>query len=189
MDRDIGVMGTPDSDLILRDQRIAFVGKLASMAKRDAAQLARRHGATVLEKPDPSASVIVVGEELFPLPEAGSQGDWFDEPTRRQIEQGTAEVITETQLWQRLGLVDVEHEIHRLYTPAMLAELLGVPVAVIRRWHRRGLIVPAPRCGGCPTSIFRKWPPRDALQNCWRRASRRGQSRSNSNPLAGICLA
>ena len=24
----------------------------------------------------------------------------------------------------------------------MLAELLGVPVAVIRRWHRRGLIVP-----------------------------------------------
>jgi tetratricopeptide (TPR) repeat protein len=25
----------------------------------------------------------------------------------------------------------------------MLAELLGVPVAVVRRWHRRGLIVPA----------------------------------------------
>ena len=25
----------------------------------------------------------------------------------------------------------------------MLAELLGVSVAVIRRWHRRGLIVPA----------------------------------------------
>ena len=24
----------------------------------------------------------------------------------------------------------------------MLADLLGVPVAVIRRWHRRGLIVP-----------------------------------------------
>jgi tetratricopeptide (TPR) repeat protein len=30
----------------------------------------------------------------------------------------------------------------RLYTPAMLAELLGVPVMVIRRWHRRKLIVP-----------------------------------------------
>jgi tetratricopeptide (TPR) repeat protein len=29
-----------------------------------------------------------------------------------------------------------------LYTPAMLAELLGVPVAVVRRWHGRGLIVP-----------------------------------------------
>ncbi len=30
----------------------------------------------------------------------------------------------------------------RLYTPAMLAELLNVPVATIRRWHRRKLIVP-----------------------------------------------
>ena len=29
-----------------------------------------------------------------------------------------------------------------LYTPAMLAELLGVPLAVVRRWRRRGLIVP-----------------------------------------------
>jgi len=31
--------------------------------------------------------------------------------------------------------------IQRLYTPAMLAELLEVPVAVIRRWHRSKLIV------------------------------------------------
>ena len=32
--------------------------------------------------------------------------------------------------------------IQRLYTPAMLAELLHVPVAAIRRWHRCKLIVP-----------------------------------------------
>ncbi len=31
--------------------------------------------------------------------------------------------------------------VRRLYTPAMLAELLGVPVAAIRRWHRRGHLV------------------------------------------------
>lgn len=128
--------------MALQDQRIAFVGKLASMARRDAAQLARQSGATVLEKPDASAHLIVVGEEQFPLAEADDQSQWFDEGTRRQIEQGTIEVITETQLWQRLGLVEVQHEIHRLYTPAMLADLLGVSVAVIRRWHRRGLIVP-----------------------------------------------
>ena len=127
---------------VLRDQRIALVGKLASMAKRDAAQLARQHGATVLEKPDASVTMIVVGEDQFPLPEMEGLGAWFDAATQRQIDDGAIEVITETQLWQRLGLVDAEHEVHRLYTPAMLAELLGVPVAVIRRWHRRGLIVP-----------------------------------------------
>ena len=91
--------------------------------------------------PTPSAHLIVVGEE-FPLPEMGEQDEWFDEATRRQVDAGAIEVITETQLWQRLGLVDAQHDVHRLYTPAMLAELLKVPVAVIRRWRRRGLIVP-----------------------------------------------
>jgi len=32
--------------------------------------------------------------------------------------------------------------VERFYTPAMLAELLGVPVTVVRRWHRHALIVP-----------------------------------------------
>ena len=127
---------------LLRDRRIAFVGKLASMAKRDVAQLVRRYGATVLDRPEASAHLIVLGEEDFPLASLAGQDDWFDEATRRQVEQGVIEVITETQLWQRLGLVEAEQEIHRLYTPAMLAEWLGVSVAVIRRWHRRGLIVP-----------------------------------------------
>ncbi len=135
-------MPAENSSDILQGKRLAFVGKLASMAKRDAAQLARQHGAIVLEKPDASAALIVVGEEEFPLPATGDQNDWFDDETRRRAEEGTIEVITETQLWQRLGLVDSQHDIHRLYTPAMLADLLRVPVAVIRRWHRRGLIVP-----------------------------------------------
>jgi tetratricopeptide (TPR) repeat protein len=104
--------------------------------------LVRQHGATVLEKPDDSANLVVVGEEEFPLPATGDQNEWFDEATQRQIEAGAIEVITETQLWQRVGLVETQHDIHRLYTPAMLADLLRVPVAIIRRWHRRGLIVP-----------------------------------------------
>lgn len=136
-------MPAPDDAAgILQNASVAFVGKLASMAKRDAGQLVRQHGATVLENPDASATLIVVGENEFPLPETGDQNDWFDEATRQEIEAGTIEVITETQLWQRLGLVDAQHDIHRLYTPAMLADLLRLPVAVIRRWHRRGLIVP-----------------------------------------------
>ena len=91
--------------MMLDGQRVAFVGKLASMARREAAQLVRQHGATVLEKPDASANLVVVGEEI-PAAEMGDQDEWFDEPTRRQVEAGAAEVITETQLWQRLGLVD-----------------------------------------------------------------------------------
>jgi len=132
-----------ESSQILQGKRLAFVGKLASMSRRDAAGLVRRHGAVVAQRPDASIHLVVVGEEDLPLSEVDALEQWFDEPTRQAAEAGTLEVVTETQLWQRLGLVEESQQVHRLYTPAMLAELLGVPVAVIRRWHRRGLIVPA----------------------------------------------
>jgi tetratricopeptide (TPR) repeat protein len=38
---------------------------------------------------------------------------------------------------------DTGLDVERFYTPAMLTELLGVPLTVVRGWHRRRLIVPA----------------------------------------------
>jgi tetratricopeptide (TPR) repeat protein len=133
----------PESPPLLAGKRVALVGRLASMAKRDAAMLLRRHGATVAEKPGPTVDLLVIGEEGLPLPEGLGLDDAFDADTQEAIQRGATEVITETELWQRLGLVDLQQDVHRLYTPAMLAELLGVPLAIVRRWHRRGLIVPA----------------------------------------------
>jgi tetratricopeptide (TPR) repeat protein len=131
------------SSELLRGKRLAFVGRLASMGRREAAQLVRRQGAVVLEQPDASANFVVLGEQGLPLPDEGAVEEWAEPSVRRAVEAGTLEIVTETQLWQRLGLVSLEPDIHRLYTPAMLAELLHVPLAVIRRWHRRGLIEPA----------------------------------------------
>jgi tetratricopeptide (TPR) repeat protein len=133
---------TPESPGILAGKRIVLVGKLASMPKREAARLVRGYGGTVLDKPDPSVHLVVVGEAELPLPGDGLD-QWLDAQTRLSVERGDTEILGENQFWQRLGLVDPQHDIHHLYTPAMLAELLKVSVAVIRRWHRRGLIVPA----------------------------------------------
>ena len=41
------------------------------------------------------------------------------------------------------GSEERQDAIQRLYTPAMLAELLDVPVTAIRRWHRSKLIMPS----------------------------------------------
>jgi tetratricopeptide (TPR) repeat protein len=131
------------SSEILRGKRVAFVGKLASMPKREAARLIRQHGAVVVEKPDPSVHLVVVGEEGLPPIDTADLDELFDADVRRAADQGSLTVIPETELWQRLGLVEPQQDVRRLYTPAMLAELLGVPIAVIRRWHRRGLIKPA----------------------------------------------
>src|SRR6185503_7356030 len=60
---------------------------------------------------------------------------------RARIANGEVELIGESALWARMGLVDSGCGIERLYTPAMLAELVHVPIAAIRQWYRSGAIV------------------------------------------------
>ena len=127
---------------MLRGERVAFVGRLAGMPRREAQRLVREQGAVALERPDETATLVVVGEQELLTNLTGSEGP-LDARTRAAADAGRLAILSETQLWERLGLVEAEHDVHRLYTPAMLADLLGVSVAVIRRWHRKKLIVPA----------------------------------------------
>ncbi len=131
-----------DSDVaqLLQGRRVAFVGKLGGLTKREAQQFVRQHGGTAAAECSADVDLIVVGADELPI---GDDEELLDETIHRAAGEGRLEIISETQLWQRLGLVDGEQSIRRLYTPAMLAELLGVSVSAIRRWHRCGLIVPA----------------------------------------------
>src|SRR5271157_3379778 len=92
---------------LLKGQRVALVGKLAGMPKREAQQLVRSHGATVIERPDASATPVVVGENGLPLGDGGLEPA-FDDAVRGAVERGTLEIVGETELWQRLGLVDLQ---------------------------------------------------------------------------------
>jgi tetratricopeptide (TPR) repeat protein len=124
----------------IEGKRVAFVGKLGGVTKREAQALVRQHGGIPLSRCDATAQLIVVGADVFPLDEEDSL---LDEEVRRAAAENKLEIISETQLWQALGWVENEQFVRRLYTPAMLAELLEVSVATIRRWHRHGLIIPA----------------------------------------------
>ena len=53
-----------------------------------------------------------------------------------------------------LGLDETRTEIHKAYTPAMLSNLLGVSVHLIRRWDRAGLITPLRRVHRLPYFSF-----------------------------------
>lgn len=124
----------------LNGRRVAFLGKLGGVTRREAQQLVREQGGIPVDKPSPDADLIVIGADELPLAEAD---DLLGDAIRQAAAEGRVEIIGETQLWQRLGLMENEQNVRRLYTPAMLADLLNVSVATIRRWHRRGLIVPA----------------------------------------------
>jgi len=125
------------------------------MSKREASQIVRQHGAVVVDQPAPEVDLIVIGEEGLTLLEPSAWDEWYGS-IQAAGDEGRTEIISETQLWERLGLLEPQQDIHRLYTPAMLADLLGVSIAVVRRWHRRGLIVPAREVRRLPYFDFRE---------------------------------
>lgn len=128
----------PAGEQLLAGERVVFRGKLGGLPKRDASQLVRQHGGVPLDRWDESATILVLGADQLPL--VGH--DSLDEAIRSAQEDGRLQILTETEFWEQLGLLDRDTATRRLYTPAMLADLLRVPVTTIRRWHRRGLIAP-----------------------------------------------
>lgn len=122
----------------VRDKRVALVGRFGGMNQREATNVLRSYQAFVVDLDSDSVDWVVIGAEESPIAEA----DLLSGRIRAAAATGSLEILHETELWHRLGLVDIEQSIRRYYTPAMLAHLLGVSVRVIRRWHRRGLITP-----------------------------------------------
>ena len=119
-------------------KRVALVGRLGGMNRREATNLLRSFAAVVVEVDQDDVDWVVIGADEPPLAES----ELLSEDVLNAAARGGLEILHETDLWQRLGLVDVEQSIRRYHTPAMLAHLLGVSVRVIRRWHRLGLITP-----------------------------------------------
>ena len=116
--------------------RTVLVGKFAGMTKTAARKLLSARGATVVDELDADVRLIVVGEEDLP------PADLAERIEQAVPQPAAVRVATETELWEALGVVESSQQVHRLYTPAMLSELLGVPTAIVRRWQRRGLIKP-----------------------------------------------
>ena len=128
-----------DQTLSIANRRIGFVGKLGGMNRKELKLLVRENGGTVSDVLDDSVDLLVLGEEILATDDLQIE----DDALKTAIASGSIDVLTETEFWQTLGMVDRDPDTCRLYTPAMLAELLNVPLATIRRWHRRGLITPS----------------------------------------------
>lgn len=122
-------------------RRVMLVGKLASMPRREAEELIRAHGGVPVDRANEAADLIVVGDESANSKRSAASRQPLDEHVRERLASGEAELIGESELWARIGLVDSGRGIERLYTPAMLAELVHAPIAAIRQWHRCGALV------------------------------------------------
>lgn len=118
--------------------RVRLIGRFASMPQNEAgAAVCRRGGVLVEERPD----LVCLGEDS-----SAEQR----ELAHRAAEESGVELLSEGDLWRRLGLLDDGSAVQSLYTPAMLAEVVGAPLAAIRRWRRRGALQPVLRIKRLP---------------------------------------
>jgi tetratricopeptide (TPR) repeat protein len=134
--REKQMMNSHEPSLILQDKRIAFVGKLGAMSRKDAMQIVREHGGNPLDRAAGHVDVVVIGEEELPSEDIT---ELLSDSVRMGLRTGQTILIHEHELWQQLGIVE-ESSHMQLYTPAMLAGLTKTPVRNIRRWFRMGLL-------------------------------------------------
>ncbi|MEL6896321.1 MAG: tetratricopeptide repeat protein, partial [Planctomycetota bacterium] len=131
-------------------QRICLLGRFGSMNRKQLSAVLRSHGGIVIPPTSGTINIAIVGADT-----PAEKGPAIPDGLQQQIDRDETEVMQEADLWPRLGYLDDPSsgtfgdasddaaQIHRLYTPAMLADLLGISVRVIRRWHRLALIIPA----------------------------------------------
>lgn len=131
-----------ESQPTLQGERVAFTGTLASMTHRRASELAESHGGTSSQHISKQTTMLVIGEEGWPLEADGTPSVKLQQANRYREEGIAIRIVSESDWLEILGLQDRIEEVRRHYTPAMLSQMVDVPVTVIKSWERCGLIRP-----------------------------------------------
>lgn len=166
-------LNTPPT--LLQGQRVALGKRLAITTRSHWKRLIKQHGGQPVDQVDEFTDVLIVNEDQRPnldrppitdrppftnslpseshlplLPSAKAL------PHPPHLHRQPMEVMAEIELWQLLSGDPTNVDLSRFYTPQMLARLLDVSVATIRRWHRRGLIVPVHQVNKLPYFDFQE---------------------------------
>jgi tetratricopeptide (TPR) repeat protein len=158
-DREFGVVGDPGdigSSAPLTGEVVAFTGTLASMIHRDAIRLVEDYGGRASHSVTRATTMLVIGEEGWPLESDGGTSQKLQQTLQLIADGSDVRIVAESDWLQLLGLDDRREEIRRAHTPAMLSRLLDVPVRLIRRWARLGLIRPVRRVCRLPYFDYRE---------------------------------
>jgi tetratricopeptide (TPR) repeat protein len=140
-------MARPSSDAkTLLGHRVAVTGRLASMTRKQAAALVRAHGGRWAPSVTRETSMLVVGQDGWPLDQDGRLTRKLQKARFLQRIRPLA-ILTEADLLSRLGLERPANGLRRLST-SQLSETLRVSGERIRNWVRWGLIQPVQTVNG-----------------------------------------
>ncbi len=140
----------------MQGERVSFTGILASMTHAQAADRVSEQGGQASEHISRQSTLLVVGEEGWPLEDDGHVSVKLQHAQKLQSEGVQVRILNESDWLYLMGLTHDTEQVRRLYTPAMLSSLLSLDVHVIRRWERVGLIRAVQRVGRLPYFDFRE---------------------------------
>jgi tetratricopeptide (TPR) repeat protein len=140
----------------LQGERLSFTGTLASMTHRQAMELAEQQGAATTHSVSKQTTMLVVGEEGWPLERDGTPSVKLRDVTEWRQQGLEIKVLPESEWLHLLGLEERRRDVHRLQTPAMLSQSLAVSVGLIRHWERIGLIKPVKKVYRLPYFDFQE---------------------------------
>lgn len=145
-----------ESSPCLQGEKVAFTGILASMTHRQAYDLVEGNGGASAVHVSGQVTMLVVGEEGWPLDEEGKASVKVELAVDLINSGVPLQILKESEWLRLLGLEHRERDVHRLFTPAMLQQKLDIPVGVVRRWERLGLIEPVQRVYRLPYFDFQE---------------------------------
>jgi tetratricopeptide (TPR) repeat protein len=124
----------------LEGARIAMTGKLASLTRPQAAELIRSRGGVVVSDVDHLTTILVVGQDGWPLRKDGRLTSRLQKARRLQ-EIHPITILSEAELLARLGVEPASSD-HKGLSTAELADVLQVSGVCIRTWVRARLLQP-----------------------------------------------
>jgi hypothetical protein len=128
------------SSPVLAGERVSFTGTLASMTHKEAHARVVEYGGTAAEHISRQSTMLVIGEEGWPLEADGKPSVKLQHAEKFNAEGLDIRIVNESEWLGFVGLDGWRGEPHRRCTPAMLSQMLNVSVHEIRRWERMGLI-------------------------------------------------
>jgi tetratricopeptide (TPR) repeat protein len=130
----------PADEMVLKGKRVAVTGRLASMSRAEAISLVRAHGGIFVSGLSRRTSMLVVGQDGWPLQKDGRLSSKLRKAQALQRSGQRITIISEEEFLGLLGLEGQIEGVRRLYSTAQLSDLLKIPGDRVRRWLTAGLI-------------------------------------------------
>jgi Flp pilus assembly protein TadD len=170
----------------LQGEQVSFTGRLATLSRPQAWELVRRHGGIPARRVSRRTTLLVVGQDDWPLLPSGRLTRNLRVAYRLQREGKRLTVVDEYHLLARLGLVDSAFGAGGRYSLLELSHIVGVPGRQLRYWIGLGLLVPSDLAEGVPRFDFQQLAAARLLCRMHRGPAKRRRLRHSLRRLARL---